>query len=558
MKLIKPLFMCLIFVAAITSAMAQTVVTPLSTTTTYPSAAPSNSPSTVNVPLYSKADGALYVDFLDQMTVALAAGSNVIGAVTQSGGPWSFSASSLPLPTGAATDAHLTNVQSAAGTSAATAITVQGSASGVGLPVTGTFWQATQPISAASLPLPSGAALDTSVNGIIVAQGSTTAGQKGGLTLGAVTTAAPSYTSSQSSALSLTTAGALRVDASATTQPVSASTLPLPTGAATDAHLTNVQGTSGSPSTAVLTVQGVSGGTPQPVSGTVTATVTGVSLDAHLTNVQSAAGTTATTAEGIQGVTGGVAVPITASSLPVPTGASLDSHLTNVQGAAGSPTSTAITVQGNASDTALPVSATSLPLPTGASTAAAQTSVESSPGTSTTTVVNVQGSASGIALPVSIASVPTHAVTQSGTWTVGISAGSNSVGTVGINAGTNNIGSINALPTAQTTGGATHFFIHNAGTGSNLISGAHTLYDLTISNTQPSTAAYVTLYDTTSATLGSTTIAAEYYVAGGQTLTVVLAGVGDAYTTGISYGSATAESGSTASASGVEISGSYK
>jgi hypothetical protein len=34
------------------------------------------------------------------------------------------------------------------------------------LAVTGTFWQATQPISAASLPLPTGAALDTSVDGL--------------------------------------------------------------------------------------------------------------------------------------------------------------------------------------------------------------------------------------------------------------------------------------------------------------------------------------------------------------------------------------------------------
>lgn len=54
-----------------------------------------------------------------------------------------------------------------------------------------------------------------------VAQGSTTSGQVGGLTQAAVTTAAPSYTNAQTSPLSLTTAGALRTDASATTQPVS-------------------------------------------------------------------------------------------------------------------------------------------------------------------------------------------------------------------------------------------------------------------------------------------------------------------------------------------------
>jgi hypothetical protein len=52
-------------------------------------------------------------------------------------------------------------------------------------------------------------------------QGSTTSGQKGFLELGAVTTSAPTYTTAQSSPLSLTTAGALRVDGSAATQPVS-------------------------------------------------------------------------------------------------------------------------------------------------------------------------------------------------------------------------------------------------------------------------------------------------------------------------------------------------
>lgn len=44
------------------------------------------------------------------------------------------------------------------------------------------------------------------------AQGSTTSGQRGGLVQGAVTTAAPSYTTAQTSPLSLTTAGSLRAD----------------------------------------------------------------------------------------------------------------------------------------------------------------------------------------------------------------------------------------------------------------------------------------------------------------------------------------------------------
>ena len=46
--------------------------------------------------------------------------------------------------------------------------------------------------------------------------------------------------------------------------------LPLPSGAATAANQTAVQGTAGTPSTDVVTVQGVSGGTTLPISGTVT------------------------------------------------------------------------------------------------------------------------------------------------------------------------------------------------------------------------------------------------------------------------------------------------
>lgn len=93
----------------------------------------------------------------------------------------------------------------------------------------------TQPISASTLPLPTGAATEATLAKLTLAQGSTTSGQSGPLMLGAVTTAAPTYTTAQSNPLSLTTAGALRVDGSAVTQPVSAASLPLPTGAATSA-----------------------------------------------------------------------------------------------------------------------------------------------------------------------------------------------------------------------------------------------------------------------------------------------------------------------------------
>ncbi|HSX05665.1 MAG TPA: hypothetical protein VLF69_04310 [Candidatus Saccharimonadales bacterium] len=83
---------------------------------------------------------------------------------------------------------------------------------------------ATQPVSGtitANIGTSGSLALDASVTGLQVSQGSTTSGQKGNLVQGAVTTSAPTYTTAQTSPLSLTTGGALRVDNSANTQPVS-------------------------------------------------------------------------------------------------------------------------------------------------------------------------------------------------------------------------------------------------------------------------------------------------------------------------------------------------
>jgi hypothetical protein len=73
--------------------------------------------------------------------------------------------------------------------------------------------------------LPTGAATEATLVKLPLAQGSTTSGQSGTLTLGAVTTALPTYTTAQSSPLSLTTSGYLRVD--------------LPPGASTSSNQTN-------------------------------------------------------------------------------------------------------------------------------------------------------------------------------------------------------------------------------------------------------------------------------------------------------------------------------
>ena len=95
-----------------------------------------------------------------QGQAAMAASQPVVIASNQSTVP--VSTASLPLPTGAATSALQTQpgvdigdvtVNNAAG---AAAVNVQDG--GNSLTVDGTFWQATQPVSAAALPLPTGAA----------------------------------------------------------------------------------------------------------------------------------------------------------------------------------------------------------------------------------------------------------------------------------------------------------------------------------------------------------------------------------------------------------------
>jgi hypothetical protein len=163
----------------------------------------------------------------------------VSGTVTANAGSGTMavSAAALPLPSGASTSAKQPALGTA-GTASTDVLTVQGIASMTALKVDLSATTAnatavkvdasatTQPISGtvtANIGTSGSLALDASVTGTQVAQASTTSGQKGTLIQGAVTTAAPTYTTAQTSPLSLTTAGALRTDASATTQPVSIS-----------------------------------------------------------------------------------------------------------------------------------------------------------------------------------------------------------------------------------------------------------------------------------------------------------------------------------------------
>jgi hypothetical protein len=87
-------------------------------------------------------------------------------------------------------------------------------------------------------------------------------------------------------------AGRLRTTAADTTQPVSAASLPLPSGAATAAKQPGL-GTAGASSPDVISVQGIASGTALPVSGTVTGSGT---FDFNLKQVN---GTTVVEGQGL-------------------------------------------------------------------------------------------------------------------------------------------------------------------------------------------------------------------------------------------------------------------
>lgn len=135
-----------------------------------------------------------------------------------------ISASSLPLPTGASTSALQTS-----GNTTLTTISGQ-------LPVSlgqGTMAQSLAVVIASNqsaVPVSGTVAISSAY-----AQGSSTSGEVGLLIQGAATAGSPTYTTATTNPLSLTLAGALRIDGSAVTQPISAASLPLPAGASTSA-----------------------------------------------------------------------------------------------------------------------------------------------------------------------------------------------------------------------------------------------------------------------------------------------------------------------------------
>jgi hypothetical protein len=213
----------------------------------------------------------------------------VSGTVTANAGTGTFaiSAASLPLPTGASTSALQSNVQSAPGTPQTTAITIQGNSSGIAVPISGTV------------------TTTNNANGTPGATPPSDATYVGGL----ASTSSPSYSTGNLEPLSLTLAGALRTDSSATTQPVSGTVtvtqttasnllaqvsqptasnlnatvvqaiasnllaqVSQPTASNLNATIIGTTSAGSGASSGLVTIQGNASGTPVPVSGSVSTT----------------------------------------------------------------------------------------------------------------------------------------------------------------------------------------------------------------------------------------------------------------------------------------------
>jgi hypothetical protein len=221
-----------------------------------------------------------------------------------------------------------------AGSPSTMAMTVQGISGGTAVPV-----------SAASLPLPTGAA--TSANQPSAAAiGSTTSGQIGTLTMGAVTTSAPSYTTAESAPFSLDTAGNLRVNCitgcsgggGGGTSSNFGSAFPT---AGTAIGLTN--GTNMVPWSATTNYGTAPSAIPVPaVNAAVTNTVTVIATDLS-TNLAQVNGVTTLTGAGAVG-TGSVRVAV---------GQDTTTIAGSAPGTAGSASANVLTVQGVASMTPL-------------------------------------------------------------------------------------------------------------------------------------------------------------------------------------------------------------
>ena len=289
---------------------------------------------------------------LSSTAVAGSDGTNLRPLKTDAGGELQIDVLSSALPSGAATEAKqdagnasLVSIDSSASASAASLASIDGKLSDP-MPIDGGNPNAvivdgsavTQPISAVSLPLPTGAATETTLANIYTEAGYIS---NGVIAIDAATTASAASLASIDGKL-------------ANPMPISAASLPLPTGAATGAAQTD--GTQKSRITDGTNDVGVKQTSSQLV-GADYALITNTVIHAYTTAgggsyvdvkanpsgalVVDASGSSVSVSNfpATQPISGSVSVsnfpatqPISAASLPLPTGAATESTLLAVSG----------------------------------------------------------------------------------------------------------------------------------------------------------------------------------------------------------------------------------
>lgn len=193
--------------------------------------------STLTAIQANQTNGAQVTTISGNVTVVQSAGSNLHVDIDSS-----------VLPTGASTLAAQTNVQSAPGTPQSVAITVQGNASGVPLPISGTVTITPSGEQNVNLNQVGGSAIS-------IGQQLSAASLPVVLPAAQITTLTPPTT--------VTVIQPTAANLNATVVTTGGSTI------AEDAHLTNVQSAPGTSQTVAVTIQGNASGIAVPISGTV-------------------------------------------------------------------------------------------------------------------------------------------------------------------------------------------------------------------------------------------------------------------------------------------------
>jgi hypothetical protein len=209
-------------------------------------------------------------------------------------------------------------------------------------PVTGTFWQATQPISAVQLPAALGQTTMANALSVVLAS---------------------NQSSIPVTLASTTITGSVAVTGTffQATQPISAVALPLPSGAATEATLGNVLTTAAFQARQPVLGQGTMAASMPVV---IASNQSSIPVTLASTTITGSVAVTGTFWQATQPVSIAATVAVSSTQLPAALGAQASASSLSVVPATGS----SFAVTGTFWQATQPISATSLPLPTGAST----------------------------------------------------------------------------------------------------------------------------------------------------------------------------------------------